>query len=463
MTYDVIIVGAGPAGIFTALKLIEEAPSLNLLILEKGFDLEQRFCPMKSRGGSCQDYNCPSCSIVSGWGGAGAFSDGKLTLSAGIGGNLADYLEEEELMSFIQAVDDTYLRFGAPKEVYAPSPERLAEIKHRAVMSELRLVPSKVRHLGTGHSTLVLQAMRDYLKEKNVRIRVKSRVEKILVQKDEAFKVELTDGTVFSSSFLAIFPGRENSEWMSREAARLKLPMKMNPVDIGVRVEVLAQIMEELTRDFYESKFLYNAPTFDDQVRTFCMCPYGEVVNENNQGLYTVNGHSHSTLKTCNTNFALLVSKTFTEPFKEPITYGRYIARLANLLGGGIMVQRLGDLLSGRRSNASRIRKGMVEPTLTDATPGDLSLVLPYRHLLSIIEMLKALDTLTPGLYSRHTLLYGVEVKFYSSRIQVNQAMETQIENLYVGGDGAGITRGLIQASASGFIIARNILKKITS
>lgn len=463
MTYDVIIVGAGPAGIFTALKLIQEKPLLQILILEKGFDLEQRFCPMKEQGGSCQDYQCSSCSIVSGWGGAGAFSDGKLTLSPGIGGNLVKYLGEEELMSFIQAADETYLRFGAPREVYAPSKERLLQIKQKAVMAELELVPSRVRHLGTGHSTRILKAMRDYLKEQGVTIRVKSQVEKIRTHQGQALGVEMADGTEYSCSFLSIFPGRENSEWMSQEAARLKLPMKMNPVDIGVRVEVPSQILEDLTQDFYELKFLYNAPTFDDQVRTFCMCPYGEVVNENNQGLYTVNGHSHSTIKTSNTNFALLVSKTFTEPFKEPITYGRYIARLANLLGGGILVQRLGDLLSGRRSNASRIRKGLVEPTLKDATPGDLSLVLPYRHLLSIIEMLKALDALTPGIYSRHTLLYGVEVKFYSSRIQVNQDMETHIENLYVGGDGAGITRGLIQASASGFIIARNILKKITS
>jgi len=248
---------------------------------------------------------------------------------------------------------------------------------------------------------------------------------------------------------------------LSQEAKRLEIEMAINPIDIGVRVECPAVITQPITDNIYESKLIYQTPTFDDRVRTFCMSPYGQVVNENNQGLITVNGHSHAEIKTGNTNFALLVSKTFTEPFHEPITYGKDIAKLANLLGGGVLVQRLGDLLAGHRSTPERIARGIVRPTLKEATPGDLSLVLPYRHLTDLIEMIEALDKLTPGLYSRDTLLYGVEVKFYSSRLKVNNNLETRIENLYAGGDGAGITRGLMQASVSGIVIARAILEKL--
>jgi hypothetical protein len=259
---------------------------------------------------------------------------------------------------------------------------------------------------------------------------------------------------------VVVVPGREGAEWFSREATRLKLDMAINPVDIGVRVEVPSVVMEHITDVVYESKLVYYSKSFDDRVRTFCMNPYGEVVMENNSGLITVNGHSYADKKTANTNFALLVSKTFTEPFKEPISYGKYIATLANMLGGGVLVQRLGDLLSGRRSTPERIKRGLVEPTLREATPGDLSLVFPYRHMVSILEMLQAMDKLAPGVYSHHTLLYGVEVKFYSSRPTLSSCLETQVKNLFAAGDGAGVTRGLAQASASGVMVAREILKR---
>ncbi|MFW5992459.1 MAG: NAD(P)/FAD-dependent oxidoreductase, partial [Halanaerobiaceae bacterium] len=296
----------------------------------------------------------------------------------------------------------------------------------------------------------------------DIEIRFGVNVKKLIVNENRIVGVRTKEGEIISSHFVVTAPGRENAEWLSNEAKRLGINMTINPVDIGVRVECPAVITKELTDNIYESKLIYQTPTFDDKVRTFCMSPYGQVVNENNQGLITVNGHSHAEIKTENTNFALLVSKTFTEPFHEPITYGKDIAKLANLLGGGVLIQRLGDLLDGRRSTPKRIARGIVEPTLKEATPGDLSLVFPYRHLKGLIEMIEALDKLAPGLYSRDTLLYGVEVKFYSSRLQADSKLETRIENLFVGGDGAGITRGLMQASVSGIVIARSIINKLS-
>lgn len=453
---DVIIVGAGPAGIFTAIKLCRDS-SLKITIIEKGNDLARRICPAKEKSIDC--IHCRNCSIVCGWGGAGAFSDGKLTLSPEVGGNLSEYIGKERLLELIREVDEIYLSFGAPEKVYGVDRERAEEIKRKATLADLKFIPARLRHLGTGYSKKVLQGMKDYLLERGVDIHIGEKVSKILVEGDQARGVETCEGKVYLGDYLVVAPGRENAEWLSREAERLGIKMTVNPVDIGVRVEVPAPVLDNLTRSIYESKLIFHSKTFEDKVRTFCMCPNGEVVNENNQGLITVNGHSHAHKKTNNSNFALLVSKTFTEPFKEPITYGKYIAQLANLLGGGVLVQRLGDLLNGRRSTPERIKRGIVEPSLTDATPGDLSLVFPYRHLMAIIEMLEALDQLAPGVYSRNTLLYGVEVKFYSSRLQVNNNLETRIKNLYVGGDGAGITRGLMQASVSGMLIGNSILK----
>ncbi|MGM0472298.1 MAG: NAD(P)/FAD-dependent oxidoreductase [Bacillota bacterium] len=454
--YDVIIVGAGPAGIFTALEIMKERSDEDILILEKGPDIDSRSCPAKENEISC--IGCDNCSIVCGWGGAGAFSDGKLTLTSEIGGNLADYIGRDRLDELVDYVDEEYMKFGAPDRVYSPEQKVVEQINSQATKAELDFIPSDIRHLGTGYSKEILTAMRDHLLEEGVHIQAGARVVEILTDEESVSGVKLADGQEFSGDKVVVAPGRENAEWLSKEAVRLGIDMAINPVDIGVRVEVPSVVLKDLTDEVYESKFIYHNPTFDDKVRTFCMCPRGEVVTENNSGLVTVNGHSHATIKTENTNFALLVSKTFTEPFKEPITYGKDIAKLANLLGGGVIVQRLGDFLNGQRSTEKRIQRGLVEPTLKEATPGDLSLVLPYRHMTAIIEMLEALDKVAPGIYSRHTLLYGVEVKFYSSRLNVADNLETKIDNLYVAGDGAGITRGLIQASASGVVIARDIL-----
>ena len=458
--YDVIIIGAGPTGIFTAIEFVKKEKNIDILILEKGTDLEHRVCPMKENPGTgC--VNCSSCAVVSGWGGAGAFSDGKLSLSPRIGGNLEKYIGEKSLIEHIEYADDIYMEFGAPERVFGVKGNKLDEIKKKAIKSSLKFIPARLRHLGTGYSKVVLQNMQDYLNSNGVEIRFGENVKKIITEKDEVKGVQTAVGEVIYADFVVAGAGRENAEWLSSEAKKMDINTAINPIDIGVRVECPAVITEYLTDNIYESKLIYQTPTFDDKVRTFCMSPYGEVVSENNQGLITVNGHSHSDIKTENTNFALLVSKTFTEPFHEPITYGKDIAKLANLLAGGVLVQRLGDLLQGRRSTSTRLARSIVDPTLKDATPGDLSLVLPHRHLTGIIEMLKALDNLAPGLYSRDTLLYGVEVKFYSSRLEVDQNLETKIKNFYTGGDGAGITRGLMQASVSGIVIAESIIKKL--
>ncbi len=455
--YDVIIVGGGPAGIFAALELVKRTGKI--LMIEKGKNLAERFCPSKDKHIPC--ITCKPCSIVCGWGGAGAFSDGKLTLSAEVGGFLDEYLSKDRLHKMIRYVDDIYLRFGAPEKVYGDDEEKITEIEKRAILANLRMIPSRIRHLGSGRTLEILQAMKEYLEGEGVEVALGTTCEELLVEAGEAVGVRTGRGEIYRGRYIIVGPGREGSEWLVAEGKRLGLNTKVNPVDIGVRVELPAEVLEPVTDVVYESKFIYYSRSFEDRVRTFCMCPYGEVVTENNDGLITVNGHSHAHKKTRNTNFALLVSKNFTEPFKEPITYGRYIAGLANLLGGGVLVQRLGDLQAGRRSNPERIKKGLVVPTLEEATPGDLSLVLPYRHLLAIMEMLEALDMIAPGVNSRNTLLYGVEVKFYSSRLNLSSNLETEIPNLFAVGDGAGVTRGLMQASISGVIVGSEIAKRL--
>jgi hypothetical protein len=458
-TYDVIIIGAGPAGIFAALELVREKQDLRLLILEKGWNIRKRICPSQQSRVSCR--HCTPCATLCGWGGAGAFSDGKLTLSPAVGGVLEEYVGLGVLKELIAYVDRIYREYGAPEEVYGlEHREEFEELRKKAVRAELRLVPLPIRHLGTGRCGEVLQLMYQRL-QKEVEIRVGTTVHRIVVADNRVVGVETTDGEFIRGRHVVVAPGREGAEWLTGEAQRLGVPTTTNAVDIGVRVELPAVVLESITRLFYELKCVYVSRTFEDKVRTFCMNPYGEVVMENNEGLITVNGHTHAYNKTDNTNFAILVSKSFTEPFKEPIAYGRYIARLANLLGGGVLVQRLGDLNAGRRSTLEKIARGLVVPTLSEATPGDLSLVFPYRHLLGIVEMLKALDIIAPGVYSRYTLLYGVEVKFYSSRLAVSGRLESPITNLFAVGDGAGITRGLVQASASGVVAAREILSRI--
>lgn len=454
--YDVIVIGAGPAGIFAGFELARAG--LKTLILEKGRDIVSRRCPMHEHGGKCR--HCKPCDILCGWGGAGAFSDGKLTLTAEFGGMLDAYLDKAHVTRLIEYIDNIYLDFGATTTVYGDThQEKIRLLQRNAAAADLSLIPARIRHLGTEKCTEILTGMREHLATQ-CDIRTSVEVKSIVVQDGRYAGVELADGETVNSEYLIAAPGREGAEWFAAQAAALGLTMINNPVDIGVRVELPAVVLEHITEFVYESKLVYYTKSFDDRVRTFCMNPYGEVVHENNAGLLTVNGHSYAEKKTANTNFALLVSKSFTEPFKEPITYGKSIAKLANLLGGGVIVQRLGDLLDGRRSTPERISRGLVEPTLKDATPGDLSLVLPYRHMVAITEMLAALDKIAPGVNSRHTLLYGVEVKFYSSRPRLSNSLESEIHNMFAVGDGAGVTRGLAQASAAGVVAARAIINR---
>ncbi len=458
-SYDVIIVGGGPAGIFAALEL-SQSSHLKLLVLEKGRDIEKRVCPIQGQAKNCPP--CVTCSLVSGWGGAGAFSDGKLTLSPDVGGRLPDYVGRSRTEDLIRAVDDTYVKYGATGPIHGTG-DQVADLVRRAGMAELRLTPMPVRHLGTDRCRSILKEMRENL-DSRVDVLTRTEVKAIRTDNGRVRGVETADGRSWECDYLVVAPGRDGAEWLHKEARRLRLGLEINPIDIGVRVEVPGVVLQELTDSLYEPKLEYYTKTFDDRIRTFCVCPWGEVTVESTAGddpVHTVNGHSYADHKTANTNFALLVSTTFTEPFKEPIAYGRYIARLANILSGSVMVQRLGDLKEGRRSTPERIRRGIVTPTLRSATPGDLSFVLPYRYLRDICEMLEAMDKLAPGVASRHTLLYGVEVKFYSSRLQLSSCLETEVANLFATGDGAGVTRGLVQASASGLAVAREILKRV--
>ena len=456
--YDIIIVGTGPAGIFSALELIKNNNStpLKILMLEKGPDLEKRRCPA-SRGFGC--VNCDPCTLLQGWGGAGAFSDGKLDLSTEVGGWLTDYITKEKLAEYITYTDTIYRNFGAPEHVYGTNPDKIDKIERKAAFAGLKLIRQKIRHMGTEQCANVLRNMRRHLKD-NVEIQTGVEVKSLLVKNGMVEGVQTQKGEKIQGKYVIVAPGRSGAEWLTTEAQTLGLKTLNNPVDVGVRVEVLASVMEELTEALYEPKFVYFSKSFDDHVRTFCVCPRGEVITESCEGIITVNGQSYTERKTDNTNFAILVSTRFTEPFREPIAYGKYIARLTNLLSGGIIVQRLGDLELGRRSTEERMNRSLVVPTLKNATPGDLSFVLPYRYLADIREMLQALDQVSPGLNSKDTLLYGAEVKFYTSRLELSNHLETRIHNMFTIGDGAGVTRGLIQASVSGIIAAKEILKR---
>ena len=453
--YDAIIVGAGPAGIFAALTLSRRGAE-RVLILEKGKDLDKRKCP--ARRTRCID--CPTCAIMTGWGGAGAFSDGKLTLTSEVGGWLSDYVAADALDALLARADDMWVEFGATTEVHGPDPDTAARLIHEAALADMQLIPMRVRHIGTDRSPKVLGAMREALEAEGVEVRTDTEVTRILVEGDRVRGVELATGEPIHADAVIAAPGREGADWLAAQARELGLGLKNNAVDIGVRVEVPAPVMECLTDPLYEAKLIYHSKQFGDRVRTFCMNPYGEVTTESYGGIVTVNGHSFAEERTANTNFAVLVSVEFTEPFDEPITYGESIARLANLLGEGILVQRLGDLKAGRRSTPARMKQSVMEPTMPQATPGDLAFALPYRHMAQIIEFLEAMDKLAPGVAGPGTLLYGVEVKFYSSRVTVDRDLMTAIDGLYTIGDGAGITRGLLQSSASGIVVAEAVLAK---
>ncbi|MEW6378769.1 MAG: NAD(P)/FAD-dependent oxidoreductase [bacterium] len=455
--YDVIIVGTGPAAIFTALELADSRAKV--LMLEQGKDIGQRQCLAAEQKITCN--RCQPCSLLSGWGGAGAYSDGKLTLSSEVGGFLDEYLSPQEHKELIDYVDQLYCRFGAPDYVYGTDTEAIVQLQRKATLHDLTLIPSRIRHMGTDQCLEILKTFRQHL-DSRIDMLFSTSVQEIMVREESAVGVRTTGGQEFFSDFVVVAPGRVGANWLKREADRLHLATLKNPVDIGVRVEVPAAVLEPLTQITYEPKLIFHSRRFDDRVRTFCMNPYGKVVIEYCQGVHLVNGHSYARSKTENTNFALLVSTKFTEPFDRPISYGRYLARLANFLSGGIIVQRLGDLVMGRRSTPDRIRRNVIVPSLPEATPGDLSFALPYRYLSNIIEMLEAMSNLAPGINSRHTLLYGLEVKFYSLRLQLTSSFETPIHNLYAIGDGAGLTRGLMQASISGVVAARSIRQRMT-
>ena len=459
MTYDVIIIGAGPAGIFAGLELSRKS-NLSVLIIEKGRSLEHRRCPMREMGGPCR--HCQPCAQLCGWGGAGAFSDGKLTLSPEVGGWLGDYLSREALEEAIAYADGIYCEFGASKQVYGVGDEA-DDLQRKAALAELRMTQVPIRHLGTEHCVEIVGALREALGSQ-IEVRTNTIVSRIEVADGRVTGVTTDKGETIAAHFVIAAPGREGASWLRTEAERLEIALNNNPVDVGVRVEVPAPVLDPLTEVLYEAKLEYTTRAFDDRVRTFCVCPHGEVTPEFAQGeppVLLVNGHSYAERRTEYTNFALLVSTSFTQPFRQPIAYARYLAYLANMLSGSVMVQRLSDLRAGRRTTPARLARSIVEPTLESAVPGDLSFVLPYRYLADLMEMLEAMDKLAPGINSRHTLLYGVEAKFYSSRLDLTPTLEVvQVSNLFAAGDGAGVTRGLIQASAAGVIAAREIVAR---
>jgi uncharacterized FAD-dependent dehydrogenase len=457
--YDAAIVGAGPAGLFAAMELA--GAGKRVVLIEKGKSIRDRVCPLKMGATECAQ--CAPCSVICGWGGAGAFSDGKLTLTPEFGGNLGQYCGRDELVSLIDKVDGIYLEHGASNTLFRPEGDAAARIIDRARRAGLDVLPAIIRHMGTDKSKDILSSFYNQIKD-SCEIRANTLVREVLLDATGAVcGVLLESGEEISARNVLLAPGREGAPWMEETINRLGLDIASLPVDIGVRVEIPSAWAKDITDQFYEIKAILDTPTFDDRVRTFCMCPNGEVTTEyqSRQGILTVNGHSNrdDERKTDNTNFAILVSTMFSKPFKNPTGYGSHIARLANMLAGGVMIQRLGDLRKGRRSTPERISRGLIRPTLSSAEPGDLSFVLPYRHLTGIVEMIEALDEIIPGVNSPSTLLYGVEVKFFSLKLDLDSSLMTRIPGLWAAGDGAGVTRGVVQASASGIWAARSILR----
>jgi len=460
--YDVIIIGAGPSGIFCAYELKRLDPSLRIKMIEKGRSIEKRNCP-KRKTKVC--VGCKPCSITTGFAGAGAFSDGKLSLSPDVGGTLPDILGYDEAAEVIHEADDIYLKFGADSHVYGiDKQEEIEQIRAKAIRANLKLIECPIRHLGTEEGYKIYTRLQEKLQADGVDIDFMTMVDNILIDGDVVKGVVTDTGKTYYADEVVSGVGREGSEWFSNICKEHHIQTKVGTVDVGVRVEVRDEIMKELNETLYEAKLVYYTPTFDDKVRVFCTNPSGEVSTEYyDDGLAVVNGHAYKSLdmKTKNTNFALLVSKNFTAPFNSPIEYGKHIAQLGNMLcDGKILVQRYGDFKRGRRTTEERMVRNNIVGTLRDAVPGDLSLVFPHRIMVAIDEMIQALDNVTPGIASDETLLYGVEVKFYSNKVIVDKKFETNIHGLRAMGDGASITRGLLQASANGLVVARSIVER---
>ena len=471
MKYDVIIVGAGPSGYMCAYELAIKRSDLKILLLDRGRDILERKCPVLehkidkcpiNQKGFRECY--PACSITSGFGGAGAYSDGKFNITTEFGGWLTDYMTPEELIDIINYVDEINLSYGATKVLTDPDTPKVREIERRAMSVGLKLLRSKVRHLGTEENIKILSRICAFLKTK-IEMRFSTKVKDIIVKDGRVCGVEIDnkEKEIIEGNYVVLGVGREGSKWITEIFEEYQIPMSQNQVDIGVRVECPNIVMEEINENLYEGKFIYKT-SIGSTVRTFCSNPGGHVVMENYEGVVNVNGHSYSDTKLSsnNTNFALLVSHRFEEPFKKPNEYALKVSSLANQLAcGSVIVQKYGDIKLGRRSTVKRINEGFVRPTLKEAVPGDLALALPYKTMRSIIEMIEVLDKITPGIATEHTLLYGVEAKYYSAHPKLKNDLEVDgIDHLYVAGDGAGLTRGLAQASACGVYIARNIIKR---
>lgn len=453
MKYDIIIIGAGPGGIYSAYELTKERSDLKIAVFEAGNPLEKRRCPIDGKKvKSC--INCKTCAIMSGFGGAGAFSDGKYNITNNFGGTLYEHVGRQTALDLMNYVDQINLSHGAENtKLYTTAGTRFKKL---CLQNKLHLLDASVRHLGTDLNYVVLENLYAELKDK-VDFHFNTPVSTVEVISD-GFRVVCGDSSAECEKCI-VSVGRSGSKWMENVCRQLSIPTLSNRVDLGVRVELPAVIFSHLTDELYESKIVYRTEKFEDNVRTFCMNPHGIVVNENTNGIVTANGHSYedASMQTENTNFALLVSKHFSEPFRDSNGYGESIARLSNMLGGGVIVQRFSDLMRGRRSTVSRIEEGLVRPTLS-ATPGDLSLILPKRILDGIIEMIYALDKIAPGTANDDTLLYGVEVKFYNMEVEIDENLESPYKGLYIIGDGSGVTHSLSHASASGVYVARHIL-----
>jgi len=461
-TVDAAVIGSGEAGIYAAYELKRQNPSLKVLVLERGRDIYSRSCPIVAgKVRSC--IQCKVCDTMCGFGGAGAFSDGKFNFTTAFGGWLTDFMPAQEVMDLIGYVDEINVAHGATAQVYSTDTPQARRLEKMALEHDLHLLQAKVKHLGTENNLRILTRIYEDMREQ-VDFQFHTCVDKIeTLGQGKGFRLITAKGDEVDCTWLIAGPGRSGAEWFANQCRDLGLELINNQVDIGVRVELPARVFEHITDTVYESKLVYRTRQYGDSVRTFCMNPYGHVVAENVEGINTVNGHSYadSALRSENTNFALLVSNRFTQPFNEPYRYGKHIASLSNMLAGGVLVQRFGDLIGGRRTNEHRMSKSFVRPTLTAAVPGDLSLALPKRQLDDIIEMIYQLDKLAPGTANYDTLLYGAEVKFYSSRLALTGELETALPGFFAIGDGAGITRGLAQAGASGVKVARVISQRL--